>query len=52
MRQSHYTYYKACGVGELAKQLGLTAFELGENLNSVYKKYEPQDPNQVTIRRA
>jgi hypothetical protein len=43
-RQSHYSQFKRYKLGDLARAFGCTAYELGENLNSVYKKNEPTDP--------
>ena len=47
LKRSRYTLWRQQGAGVLAKAYGLSAFQVGDNLQASYKKHEPEDPTEA-----
>ncbi|GBG67748.1 hypothetical protein CBR_g876 [Chara braunii] len=46
-RRSRYEIYRKEGFTEVAKQFGLSAEQLGENMQAMYKRNEPEDDQRT-----
>jgi hypothetical protein len=46
LKRSRYTLWKQQGAAVLAKAYGMSAFQVGDNLQASYKKHEPEDPTE------